>query len=246
MALSEAGDAGLMLVRSGPEEHELLSDYLKDRFRSGPLAVLEAGCGQKWGLDLGGMDLHITGVDLDEESMRIRRDNEGDLDEAIVGDLRTVDLGDRRFDLVYSSFVLEHVSGAERVLDRFVEWLNPGGVIVLRIPDRETVFGFIANHTPFWLHVAYWKYILRQGNAGKPGHGPFPTFYDAVVSRRGIHRFCQSRGLRIGAEYGSNYYLKRLGRMGPLVHLVLKGIGAASFGRLSADHNNLLFVLEKP
>jgi len=51
--------------------------------------------------------------------MRIRREKYGDLDVELVADLRDVQLPVGAFDVVYCSFLLEHVSGAREVLDRF-------------------------------------------------------------------------------------------------------------------------------
>jgi hypothetical protein len=112
------------------------------------------------------------------------------------------------------------------------------------MPDRDTVYGFMARMTPLSLHVAFRKYTQRDRHAGQPGHGPYPTFYDPIVSRRGIHGYCVAHGLTISAEYGAGYYLKRkaaraLRAFALLVHL-------ASGRRLAMDHNNLTYVLEKP
>ena len=73
------------------------------------MRVLEAGSGKKWGLKPEGLDLHITGVDTDGEAMRIRQETLHDLDTAIVADLRDVELPIAEFDVVYCSYVLEHV-----------------------------------------------------------------------------------------------------------------------------------------
>jgi SAM-dependent methyltransferase len=211
----------------------------------GRIRILEAGCGRKWGLDLDGIDYHLTGVDIDAAMLHHRRDVTGDLDECVHGDLRTTPLAPESFDVVFSSFVLEHVPGAEDVLRRVVTALKPGGLLLLLIPDRDSVFGLLTRHSPHWLHVAYRKWIQGHRQAGTPGHGPFPTVYDAVVSRRGIRRFCGTHGLRIVREYGENSYISFFGRLGPLVDLVLRAVAAGSRDRLSSEHNNLIFVIEK-
>jgi 2-polyprenyl-3-methyl-5-hydroxy-6-metoxy-1,4-benzoquinol methylase len=123
--------------------------------RPGVVRILEAGCGRRWNLDLAGVDFHVTGIDLSAESMRTRLEEAGDLDEAIVGDLRAVSLTPRSYDVVFSSFVLEHVEGAEAVLDRLVPAIRPGGLLLLRIPDRDSVYGFVTRHSPHWLRVQY-------------------------------------------------------------------------------------------
>lgn len=213
------------------------------------LEILEAGCGRRWSLgDLGlrGVRPHITGVDENAESLRMRIEEVGDLHQAIVGDLRSVRLAPERYDAVFCSWVLEHVSGAEDVLDRLAAALRPGGYLLLRIPDRDSVYGFLTRHAPFQLHVAYKRYIRRRPNAGRPGFGPFPTVYDPVVSYRGILDYCARRDLEVAASYSCNFHLAHFRRFAPAVDLALRAVAAMSFGRLTAEHSNLAFVLRKP
>ena len=54
-------------------------------------------------------------------------------------------------------------------------------------------------------------------NAGKPGYDPFPVFYDDVVSRRGIHRYCAERGCKVHDEAGSASYLPKSRSRWPLL-----------------------------
>jgi SAM-dependent methyltransferase len=188
----------------------------------------------------------LTGVDIDEDALNIRKNERRDLDEAIVGDLRSVELEDDKYDVIYDSYVLEHIRDAERVLDNLLRWLRPGGILILRIPNRDSVYGFITRITPLWVHVLFKKYLLGFRDAGKPGLGPFPTVYDKVVSRDGIHRWCDRRAATIQAEYGSNYYLDEVGALSIPVRALVTLIHIISLGRLASDHNNLTFVIEKP
>ena len=98
--------------------------------------------------------------------MRMRLEEAGDLDEVIVGDLRAVSLMPGSYDVVFSSFVLEHVEGAEAVLDRLVPAIRPGGLLLLRIPDRDSVYGFVTRHSPHWLRVQY-----KRRNPGRQAGG---------------------------------------------------------------------------
>ena len=105
--------------------------------------------------------------------------------------------------------------------------------------------GIITRLIPHWGHIVYYKYIVRLPNIDKPGYGPFPVFYNNVVSRKGIHEFSQKHGFIIKAEYGSNRYMNRLGIFFVLGKLIVRIIYISSFGRLAADHNNLAYVLKK-
>lgn len=206
--------------------------------RGEPLAVLEAGCGRQWPLDVQGLEIRLTGVDMDAAALGMRTD----LDCAIVGDLRDAQLLPRgAYDLIYNSFVLEHVDGAERVLENFVSWLRPGGLLILRFPDRESAYGFAARMTPFRLHVLYKRWIEGMPDAGKPGFDPYPTHYDRVITRRGIREFCSRHGCRILEEYGSGFYMR--GRLGLLRRIGAIGLWTMSLGRLAWRHNNLTYVI---
>ncbi len=90
------------------------------------LKVLEAGCGREWYLRPEGVELEITGIDLDRAALEHRRDVRRDLHRAIHGDLKTAELPPGAYDVVYSSFVLEHVEGAETALELFSKAARAG------------------------------------------------------------------------------------------------------------------------
>lgn len=225
----------------------LLSSIVKEQGGAeAPIEILEAGCGQRWLLRLEEKKFRLVGIDLDKEAMEIRMNVKKDLDEAIHADLRTVSLGGRKFDVIYSAFVLEHIEGAESVLERMVGWLKPGGIIVIEIPDPATVKGWVTKVTPHWFHVFYYRRILNKSTAGLPGYGPYRTIYDPIVSRQGIHGFCARLGLRVEREYafrtdGPSNKLKRLA-----VDIATTTVHLLSFGFLLNDHADLLMVLRKP
>jgi SAM-dependent methyltransferase len=212
----------------------------------GILRILEAGCGRRWYLDLAGVDFRLSGVDLNSDSMRMRIEEVGDLDEAIVGDLREVTLSPEFYDVIYCSFVLEHVAGAEQVLDRMLAALKPGGMLLLRIPDGDSVYGFLARNSPYWLHVQYKRRIQRKQLAGTPGWGPFPTVYDSVVSWKGIKSYCAQKGVEIADAYSSNFHLNHFRRLAAVADRGLRWVARISHGRLTADHSNLALVICKP
>jgi SAM-dependent methyltransferase len=212
----------------------------------GMVHILEAGCGRRWYLNLEGIDFHLAGVDLNPDSMRMRIEQVGDLDEAIVGDLREVTLKPEFYDVIYCSFVLEHVAGAEQVLDRLLAALKPGGLLLLRIPDGDSVYGFLARNSPHWLHVQYKRRIQRKKLAGTPGRGPFPTVYDPVVSWKGITGYCSRHGIEIDDAYSSNFHLDHFRSLGTIADRGLRWVAGASRGHLTADHSNLALVIRKP
>jgi SAM-dependent methyltransferase len=236
----------LQLFRDYKQEDDLLEGYVRSLFDgSTALAILEAGCGQHWPLKLSGIKYRLTGVDLDREALEYRVNVTKDLDEAIVGDLRNVDLGGRTFDVIYNAFVLEHIERAGLVLENFSRWLRPGGLLILKMPDRNSVFGVLTNITPFWFHVVYHKYVLGRENAGQPGFGPYPTHYDPVVSRPGIRTFCSEHRFAIKEERGLGSYVIESSARARFVRCIAMAVSALGAGRWSWRHNNLTYVLQK-
>lgn len=235
----------LALVKNHSHEVQILQDYLKAAARpERPLKILEAGCGQSWGLKVNGIPYHLTGIDLDTDALMIRKYKTGDLDEIIVGDLCNADLPEKEYDVIYNSFVLEHIDGAEGVLKNFCKWLKPGGIIILRLPDRNSAYGFLARITPFWIHVFYKKYVMGNPNAGKPGFDPYPVYYDPVVSQKGIRSFCSRNDLIIREEWG-HPFPSEWDRYPFALSLTAKVLHFLSFRRLAYSHNNLMYVLQK-
>lgn len=236
----------LKLLDTYAQEAEIITANIKRMGNSDtPLRILEAGCGQKWPLNLDGIKFTLTGVDMDKDAVEIRKAKFNDLDEIIIGDLRTVNLQEHTYDVIYNSFVLEHVQNAEQVLDNFSRWLKPGGLLIIRIPDRDSVYGFITRKTPFWFHIFYKKYIVGSPNAGKPGFEPYPTFHEKIISRHGIHKFCQKSNFEIIEEYGGGGYLKYKGAIANLTRLIVITVSLLSFGTLKWKYNNLLYVIKK-
>lgn len=213
-----------------------MKGLIEERLNSlpGPLRILEAGCGRDWPLKVS-VPYTLTGLDLDPDALAARTD----LDEAIVGDLRTAELPPRSFNVVYSAFVLEHVSGAEQVLERFLRWLAPGGMLILQLPDRDSAYGFLTRLTPMWAHILVYRYVFGIRWAGTVGHGPYPTYHDKVISQRGLREFCQRNRLPTPELYRMcTYENYRLARMAAFTTSMLAA------GRLAWRHNNLLFVLQ--
>lgn len=210
------------------------------------LNMLEAGCGRKWHFDLKDLEYSLTGIDLDGSALELRKRNLQDLDVGIVGDLRTVELPESSFDLIFSSNVLEHVDGAEKALENMVKWLRPGGSLCLIFPNRDCAYSFVTRSTPFWVHVWYKRYIQRVKNAGKPGFDPYPVFFDKVVSRYGFHEFCRRHGLTMKAEYRIDRIQMKNKVYWFMIECLLRGISAASLGKLPVTYRNLLFIAEKP
>jgi SAM-dependent methyltransferase len=206
------------------------------------LQILEAGCGRKWPINLSGARYRLTGVDLDAKALESRKNEVRDLHEAIVGDLRSIDFPRAHFDVIYSAFVLEHIKGVEEVLEKLSLWLKPGGLLILQVPDRDSVYGFFARTTPFWFHVFYAKhfnaYYRRLGTAGQPGHGPYPTHHDPVIGRARFRKFVAEHALELEQEYG----FRQLPR---IQQILISVVSLLTLRRLASSHIDLCYIARR-
>jgi SAM-dependent methyltransferase len=236
----------IKLLKSWAQGSRLLEKHIRQKATDRvPLQILEAGCGQNWPLELKDIQFTLTGSDIDRDMLLVRKAKHNDLDEMVVGDLRFLDFEKHRYDVIYNSYVLEHIHGAKGVLENFSSWLKPGGLLILRIPDRNSVRGFVARNTPFWFHMFYVKYILGSRDAGTTGEGPFRAFYDPIVSRSGIHEFCRKNRFIIKEEFGHGSHLESAGIRDVLIYLLVRTVSLLSLGKLAWDHTDITYVLEK-
>jgi SAM-dependent methyltransferase len=210
-----------------------------------PLSILEAGCGQQWPLDLTGVDFTLTGIDLDPAALELRKNNARDLDVAICGDLCTIELPEASFDVVLSSFVLEHVPRADLALENFVKWLKPGGLLILRLPERKTVHGFYTRLLPHWVHIWYYRCVHGSPFAGQPGHAPYLTYYHPVIGRERLMRFFADHGLQCVSCYGDGFKRRPMRLRYKAVAGISKLTAILSFGQLTADYKDLLYIAVK-
>lgn len=236
----------LQMLESWGADVALLSSAIRDIPRA-PLNILEAGCGRKWPLDLKGLEYRLTGIDLDAAALESRVREVGDLDDAIVGDICAPGtIQANSYDVIYSSFVLEHLENAEFALEEMVRGLKVGGLFLLRIPDRDSVYGWTARSTPFSVHIAYYKFVLGLKNAGKPGFAPYRTYHAPIVSRNGIREFCSTHACEILHEYGHSYYLHEGGGLRSIAtRCYAMSLSAISLNSLAWKHNNLTYVLRR-
>ncbi len=208
-----------------------------------PVRVIEAGCGRKWGLGDVGTEIHLTGIDLDPEALRLRVEEKKDLDVAICGDLMEVQVATGSYDMVFSSWVLEHLEHPDAALERFFSWLRPGGLVVAVLPDRDTAKGFLTRISPFFVHVWYYRWVMGRSTAGKPGYEPYRTHYGKVVGRKGIEEYCRRHGYRV-----RDAIAVRVSRsdFGLLTRALSKVVGWLSLGTLDGEYCDIAVVMEKP
>ena len=158
----------------------------------------------------------------------------------VLGDLRAVPLAPRSFDIVHCGLLLDRIPNAELVLDRFVAALRPGGLLLLRIRDRDCAAGLLERLTPEPVRRMVWARL----RAGEPG--PFPAIYDPVSSDHGIQAYTVSHGLVIIRREAARTVPGPPGRLSSATGAARALIARLSRGRMTDAHDELLYVIRKP
>lgn len=212
-----------------------------------PVSILQAGClaplrelgiGE---LEEGGFEVSVSLVDGDDPLARqVVGQAGGAYDDVFTGDLRTVSLPLRGFDVVYCGRLLERVPHVELVLDRLVSALRPGGLLLIRVADRDSASALLDRRLPGAVRHAIWR-RLRPGIPG-----PFPAIYERTVSERGIASYALMRGLVIAQRSADRTILARQGGLSSSVRATCAAISRLSNGRFADAHDELLYVIRKP
>ncbi|HYN87526.1 MAG TPA: class I SAM-dependent methyltransferase [Ardenticatenaceae bacterium] len=108
--------------------------------------VLDVGCGSGGVVELISRDVALAaGIDLDFQSLRRHRDPE--VRRAVSG-LRRLPFAAESFDLVVSSWVLEHLAEPEIAFAEIARVLRPGGHFVFITPNAHNLVTLINRSVP--------------------------------------------------------------------------------------------------
>jgi len=209
------------------------------------VAILQAGAttATDLGVDAlraGRASIVVSLIDTDGPVTRAAVARHPNLAECTLGDLRTAPLAPRGFDIIGCASLLERIEHAELVLDRLIGAIKPGGLLLLRIHDRDSAAGFLDRHLPGALRQAIW----RRRHPGEPG--PHPAVYEQLASARGVQAYALLRGLVIGERQALGGLAGGLPPGPPGFLAAQKLVAGLSGGRLTAAHEEMLYVLRKP
>jgi SAM-dependent methyltransferase len=195
------------------------------------IAILEAGCGRGPGLSLpADLDRHVTGIDVDTPPLRAHTLDRTDLNSWHLGDLRNAPLPPRAYDVVHADSLIERLTNAELVLDRMVAALKPGGLLLIRMTDRDSAHGLLTRALPRWFRALL----------GEQVHSTPPPIFEPVTSLTGIRTWCLMRGLVIAEAHAI-----RPPRNTPAAALA-RLIATFTAGRYTAAHREIVLVVRKP
>ncbi|SDH21024.1 Methyltransferase domain-containing protein [Sinosporangium album] len=205
------------------------------------LDILSAGSGGDARLDLERMESRVTGIDEDHPALRVRVEGDESLFACALGDLRSVPVPPRSFDVVHAAFLFERIRHTELVLDRLLNGLRPGGLMLVRMRDRDSAYGFCARVMPWWLRRLLWPRFAPAGAVG-----PLPAVYEPITTREGMRSFCLVRGLMITDEVVGTGGPALRGPLSRTARVVCSLVHRLSRGRLALDHDEIVMVIRKP
>jgi len=225
---------------------EPLRDYVLQGLGR-PVSLLQAGClaplrelgiGE---LTEGGFEISVTAVDDDDPlARRVLRERQSAYADVITGDLRTVAIPQRAYDVVYCALLLERVHHVELVLDRLVSALKPGGLLLLRTGDRRSSAALLDRLLPAPARRLVWSRF-------RPGiPGPFRPVYEQAVCDDGIASFSLHRGLVVAARASELTRPELPARLSSSVRITCAAISWLTRGRYADGHDELLYVIRKP
>jgi hypothetical protein len=216
-----------------------------------PVSVLRAGCLTPLGeLGLGQLrdvGFEIAVVTVDQAGPQIRpRPGAVAAGEVRIGDLRTVPLPPRSFDVVHCALLLDRISHVELVLDRFTAALRPGGLLLLRIRERDCAAGLLDRLLPHWARRLLWARLDPVGPVAPGRPGPFPAVYEKAGSDRGVQAHMRRRGLVITRRETAKTWPDGPDRVSRAVSAACGLICWLTRGRLTDAYNEVLYVIRKP
>jgi Methyltransferase domain len=207
------------------------------------IAVLQAGCttaGDELDLDAlrnSPYDVSVTLVDDDVPAARAAARDRPELSSAILGELRTLPIAPRSFDIVHCPMLLHRIDHAELVLDRLVAAMRTAGLLLLRTADRQTSAGFLDRRLPEPGRVSLW----RSNHGDQPG--PYPAIYEPIASARGIEDYVTRHGLAIAHRQTCGPGTGARPAGGLAGRRIVTGL---SRGRFTSSYDELRYVIRKP
>jgi SAM-dependent methyltransferase len=210
-----------------------------------PVRVLEAGGGSTTRVQIPGASYVV--IDISPE--QLARNTYAD--EKLLGDLQTFDYGPARFDVALFWDVLEHLKEPGEALKRAAAAIKPRGLIVIKGPILRSLKGLTTKLTPHWVHVAFYRLILKQENAGKPGYAPFPTEHAGDADPEALAAALETAGFQTELfDRHITNQVDQLKRRAPpaywlyrILSLVIRGLTGGRYGGLETD---FVLVMRRP
>lgn len=149
------------------------------------LLDLGAGSGTNHYMNFRGKVARVVGVDPDPSVLQ-----NPFLDEAKIGKGENIPYKDREFHIIISVNTLEHLDNPEYVFKEVYRVLKPGGLFMIKTPNKRHYVPLISRLTPMWFHK-FWNKMR-----GVEEKDVFPTKYKANDSR-GLFQLVNMAGFAV-------------------------------------------------
>lgn len=125
-----------------------------------PLNILDAGCGCGYLTSLIKKRYPkstVFGIDYSDEGIRIAKSKNED----IFFEIKNLNEKlNQSFDLIFCTSVLEHLKYPEDILNNLISHLNPGGKIIITVPNGR--LDFFEGHIHFWSPESWLLFINKN------------------------------------------------------------------------------------
>ena len=166
--------SGQLPERYGPGGADPFFEAFYRPFLRPDMQILDVGGGRKPVIPLQARPARCRYVGLDVSVLELRRAPTGAYDEFVVADAAEhVPALERRFELVVSYQVLEHVRPLDEALKNFRTYLRPGGHLVAQLSGGYSAFAIASRVVPRRLVEPVLRIL-----AGRAEETVFPTRYD--------------------------------------------------------------------
>lgn len=155
-------------------DDEALRKQILKYLRAGHVVLdLGAGAGIVRQMNFKGVAARVYGIDPDPRILE-----NPNLDHAEVATAEAIPHAGDTFDMVFCDNVLEHLRDPDSVFREVARVLKPGGVFIVKTPNRAHYIALVARVTPHGFHQ--WYNRLR----GRNSPDTFPTLYRANTEQR--------------------------------------------------------------
>ena len=143
-----------MSTKNVKKTHNFLKSFISPHYSKKSI-VLDAGCGYRNYLINKAAVQELIGIDINDDAISNNQDISFGI-KANIEELGAIDLG-RKFDLVMSYNVMEHIEEPEKFISAVSKILQPMGKFFFVTPNKLSIFGLLISSLP----VNWIKYLSK-------------------------------------------------------------------------------------
>ncbi len=218
--------------------------FIDMHFEGKSISVLEAGGGSLQHIRIS-RNSHITVVDISEE--QIQKNDYAN--EKIVSDIQECNFPNK-YDLIVLYDVIEHLKFPKRALDNLMHAIRTGGLLLIAAPNPLSLKGLVTKFTPHWFHIWFYRRILGNKNAGKPGHGPFKTYLRLSATPYAIKRYCKRQNFSVPfSQMKNTTFVDKLRRKSTIMYIMYMSLAIIlkllSLGHMHPKRTEFITILKR-